>query len=120
MFRCKGRDSFVGKFFTRCAHGISDGENTRVENANNISGIRLFYDMAILCHHLLWLGKSHLFIALYMVDFHSGIEFAGADTHKCDSVSVGFVHVCLNLKDKRGKFFRHRIDHATVCGSWQR
>ena len=28
-------------------------------------------------------------------------NFTGTDSHKCNSVTVVFVHICLNLKDKR-------------------
>ena len=120
MFRCKSRNTFIGKFIARCTYSISDREDTRVKDTDDISRVCFFHNVPILCHHLLWLGQTHFFIALYMINLHSGIKFTGADTHECDSVSVGFVHIGLNLEDKCRKIFRHRIDHTTVCRSWQR
>ena len=55
-----------------------------------------------------------------MEDFHSGVEFAGADAHECDTVTVCFVHVCLDFKDKRREILFDRIDHAAVCRTRKR
>ena len=66
--------------------------------------------LSFLRHHLLWLGKTDLFTALHMSDFHTGCKFAGADTHKCDTITVCFIHICLNLKDKGRKIFRKWIN----------
>ena len=41
------------------------------------------------------------FLPAHRESFDSGIEFAGADAHECDTVTVCFVHVCLDFKDKR-------------------
>ena len=76
--------------------------------------------MTVTRHHLLRLGKTHFLSSLYMEDFHSGVEFAGADAHECDTVTVCFVHVCLDLKDKRREILFDRIDHAAVCRTRKR
>ena len=51
-------------------------------------------------HQLLRLGKFQLLIALYMEHFHTSFKLSGTDTHECDSVTVRFVHICLNFKYK--------------------
>ena len=45
-----------------------------------------------------------------MINLLGGIEFAGADTHKCNSVTVSLIHICLNLKYKSRKIIAHRIN----------
>ena len=101
MFRCKCRNTFECKLFTGCTDCISDGKDTRVKNTDNISGICLIYHMAGFCHHLLRLKQTHLFITLHMIYFLGSVKFTGTDSHKCDSVSVCLVHVCLDFKYKR-------------------
>ena len=32
MFRCKSRNTFIGKFIARCTYSISDREDTRVKD----------------------------------------------------------------------------------------
>ena len=76
--------------------------------------------MTVTRHHLLRLGKTHFLSSLHMEDFHSGVEFAGADAHECDTVTVCFVHVCLDFKDKRREILFDRIDHAAVCRTRKR
>ena len=55
-----------------------------------------------------------------MINFLRCIKFTGTDTHKCNSVSVCFVHICLDLKYKRRKIIRHRIDLALIGYSRKR
>ena len=49
-----------------------------------------------------------------MLDVHADLVAAGADTHKGDPVSVGFVHIGLDLENKGGKAFFHRVNGADV------
>ena len=55
-----------------------------------------------------------------MTHFHVGIEFTGADTHECDTVSVSLVHVSLDFENKCTELMLRRVNHADVCFSWQR
>ena len=103
MLRREGGNALIGELFPRCAHGISDGKNTRVENADDVTGISLVNDLPLLSHKLLRLGQAKLLATLHMVHFFRGIEFAGADAHESDPVSVGPVHVGLNLEYKGRK-----------------
>ena len=100
MFRSKCGNSLIGKFLTWGADGISDGENARIKDTDNISGKRLIHHMSVACHHLLRLGKTHFFITLYMINFHTGIKPSGTNSHECDPVSVCLVHIRLDLEDK--------------------
>ena len=55
-----------------------------------------------------------------MVNLLGSVKFAGADTHKGNSVTVCLVHIGLNLKYKSGEIIAHRIYKAAVCHSWKR
>ena len=82
------------------AQRIADGEDTRVEHANDIACIRLLDDLPALGHKLLRLCETYLLAALYMVYLHAGLKLTGTDAHKRDPVTVCFVHIRLNLKYK--------------------
>ena len=114
MFRCKSRNPLKCKFLSRCADRISDRKNARIKYSDNISCICLIYHMTGFCHHLLWLKKTHLLIPLHMINFLGSIKFAGTDSHKCDTVTVCFIHICLNLKYKCREIIRHRINLAFI------
>ena len=55
-----------------------------------------------------------------MVYFHAGLELAGHDTHKRDTVAVCLIHVCLDLEDKRGEIVVKRTDFSCDRLSRQR
>ena len=55
-----------------------------------------------------------------MIHILIGLKFTGTDSHKCNSVAVSLIHICLNLKDKRRKRRGNRIDVALVGVAWQR
>ena len=100
MFRRKGRDAFIGKLLLRCGQRVSDRENARVKDADDISSVCFVYDLPLARHHLLGLGKTHILAALDMVHGHPRVELAGTDPHERDPVPVGFVHIRLDLKYK--------------------
>ena len=114
MLRRESRDSLKSEFIFCSGQCISDRENTRIEHSDNISGIRFLYDFTLLRHQLLRLGKFQLLVALHMEYFHACLKLSGTDTHECDSVTVRFVHICLNFKYKRTEIFGKRIDLAFV------
>ena len=108
------------RIFCRHTDRISDGEDARVKYTDDIAGVCFINNMTVTRHHLLRLGKTHFLSSLHMEDFHSGVEFAGADAHECDTVTVCFVHVCLDFKDKRREILFDRIDYAAVCRTRKR
>jgi hypothetical protein len=55
-----------------------------------------------------------------MAYFHVGVKFAGADTHKGDSVPVRLVHVRLDFKDEGGKIILHGVNQSDVRFPGQR
>ena len=114
MLRSEGGNSLVDKLFVGKLQGISDRKDSRIKNTDNVSSIGLIHDFSFVCHHLGRLGKLHLSTSLNMVYFHSRIKFSGADPHKSHSVTVLWVHIGLNFKDKGGKCLFHRINHALV------
>ena len=116
MLRCKGRDTLELELLVGRTERVTDGENTRIENADDISGISLVNDLTALSHQLLRLGQTDLLAALNMVDFHSGFKLTGTDAHESDTVTVRLVHIRLDLKYEGGEIRSERIDHA-VCRS---
>ena len=120
MLRCKGRDTLKLELLVGRTECVTDRENTRIENADDISGISLLNDFTALSHQLLRLGQTDLLASLDMVYFHSGLELTGADAHERDTVTVCLVHVCLDLKYERGEIFPERVDHACRCLSRKR
>ena len=116
MLRSEGRDTLKLELLVGRAERVTDGENTRIENADDISGISLVNDLTALSHQLLRLGQTDLLAALDMVDFHSGLKFTGTDAHESDTVTVRLIHIRLDLKYEGGEIRSERIDHA-VCRS---
>ena len=112
MLRRKGRDTLELELLVGRTERVTDGENTRIENADDISSISLINDLTALSHQLLRLGQSDLFTALNMVDFHSGLELTGTDAHESDTVTVRLIHIRLDLKYEGGEILSERVDHA--------
>lgn len=104
------RDAGVADVCSGCAQRVADGKDTGVENADDVSGIRLFYVFALLRHHLLRLGEPYLFSALDVHDFHARRELAGTDAHESDAVAVSLIHICLYLKYEGGEITGKRTD----------
>ena len=100
MLRCESRDSFKSKFLSRRTDRISNGKDTRIKDTDDISCISLVHNMAGFRHHLLRLKKAHFLVTLNMINFLGRVKLAGTDPHKCDTVSVSLVHICLDLKYK--------------------
>ena len=120
VFGSKGGDTFKLYFLAWCTDRIADRENTRVEYADNVACIGFINDLPVLCHELLRLGKAHFFVALYMIDFHGFIIFSRAYPHKCNSVTMCFIHVCLDFKNKGRKMVVKRVNLAVNGFSRQR
>ena len=110
MLRGEGRNTLKLELLVGRTECVTDGENTRIKDADDISGISLLNDFTALSHQLLRLGKFQLLIPLYMENFHARLELSGTDTHECDSVSVCLVHIRLDFKHKCTEILRERID----------
>ena len=120
MLRGEGRDTLKLELLVGRTERVTDGENTRIKDADDISGISLVNDLTALSHQLLRLGQTDLLTALNMVYFHSCLKLTGTDAHESDTVTVCLVHVCLDLKYERGEIFPERVDHACRCLSRKR
>jgi len=120
MLRRKGRNSFVLNLPARHTKGISDGENTRIKDADDIACVSLVHNLPVLRHDLLRLGQTLLSAALHMVNLHAGGKLAGTDTDKRDTVPVCLVHICLDLEYKSRKLLFHGINQTHVCLTGQR
>ena len=55
-----------------------------------------------------------------MVDIMVCLKLAGADSHKCNTIPVCLVHICLNLKDKGREWGGDRINIPLIGVAWQR
>ena len=109
MLRREGWDALKLDFICPCTERVSDGENSGIKYADNISGIRLLHNLPVLGHHLLRLGQTDLAAALHMVYLHSGLELSGTDPHECNTVTVRFVHISLDFKYKGAEIIVKRI-----------
>ena len=99
---------------------ISDRKQARVEHTDDITRIGFVYHFPILRHQLLRLAQAEFLASLNVIYFLPCIKAPGADTHKRDAVPVGFIHIRLNLKDKRGERLFFRFDIAFVGMSGRR
>ena len=120
MLWSEGRNTLKFKLGIGSTQGVSDGENTRIKYTDDISCVCLFHDLTVLSHQLLRLGQTNLLAALDMVHLHTRFKFTRNDTHKCNTVSVGFIHISLDLKYKSREIFLKWIDHTRSGLSWQR
>ena len=120
MFGSKCRDSFILNLHIRCAHRISDRENAGIEHTDDITRIGLADALPFLSHKLLGLGKTQFLLALDMINFLLGIEFARTYSHEGYPVTVGLIHIRLDLKYKCRKSACSRIDHISGCRSRKR
>ena len=112
VLRREDRDVCETEVLRGCGHGIADAEDARVEKTDDVSGIGVFNDRSVLRHELLRLGECDLLSGSHMLDGHSFFEFAGADAHEGHSVSVVWVHVCLDLENESGEEVFIRRDHT--------
>ena len=105
------------ELLARGAQSVADGEDARVEHADDVAGIGLLDDLPLGGHQLLGAGT-----ALSCRSAGRGrppcprSKLAGAHAHEGDAVPVGLVHVGLDLKDKGGKIVAEGVDDL-VSGS---
>ena len=66
------------------------------------------------CHHLLRLRRRIFYHPAHDKFPWEAVKFTGTDSHKCDSVTVCLVHICLILKYKR----REIIIHGSISPSY--
>ena len=80
--------------------GVADGEDARVEQADDVACVGFIDDGAVLRHQLGAGGQLDVLALLHVVGFHAALELARADAHEGDTVAVGLVHVGLNFEDE--------------------
>ena len=103
--RRENREIFKLNFQLFVAQRIADTENSRVENTDNIAGVRFFNNGALLREELLRLRQLNRLAALHVVHRHAFFEHTAANTHKSNAVAMRRVHVSLNFKHKRTEQF---------------
>ena len=114
MLRREGGNPLIGKLMSRRADGIADRKDTRVKYADDVAGVRLGNNMALLRHHLLRLAQTHFPGTLYMPYFFVRLKLARTDPHECDPVAMHLIHIRLNLENKSREGFRNRIYDACI------
>ena len=120
VLRRKRRDALKAHTHLRVADRIADGEDAGVEHADDVTGVGLIDDRALLRHELLRLRELERLAALHVQVLMVALELARADAHEGDAVAVGLVHVRLDLEHERGKRRLHRVDHAVGRRARQR
>ena len=113
-FGREDRDSLEPEIVRTVCEGVSDSENSGVEDADDISGVSVLNNGSVLRHELLGLGEGDFFVVADVLDGHIFLVFAGADTQERHAVAVVRVHVRLNFEDEAGEVVRVRIDSALV------
>ena len=114
MLRRERRDARKAELFARRGDGVADGEDAGIEHADDIPGVGLVDDLALLRHELLGLRQAQLAAALHMEHLCLALVLAGADAQEGEAVAVGLVHICLNLEDEGGEVRAEGVDHAAV------
>ena len=113
VLRGEGGDALELHLVALVAHGVSNGENARVEHADDVPGVGLVDDGPVVGHELLGLGQTEGLAPLDMEILLIPLKLAGADAHEGDPVPVGLVHVGLNLEHEGGeggvKGVHHRV-----------
>ncbi len=93
-----------------------------VMNADNVAGISLFDMRPILRHKNGGIGEFDVFVDAVVANGHTFLEFTRANTEKCDAVTMGRVHIGLNLEAKAGEIFLVGFYHTLFCraraGMW--
>ena len=105
MFGGEGGDSRKLDRGLAGAEGVANGEDTRVKQADDVSGVGSVHGGPVLGHQLGALSQLDVLLALNMVNIHAPLKLAAADPHKGNAVPVGLVHVGLNLEDKAAELF---------------
>ena len=103
MLRRERWDPLVGDLHFWRAYRVPDRKDARIEHADDVAGISLVHDLALLRHELLRLGKLDVLSLLHVIIFRAALEFARTDAHKGEPVAVRLVHVRLNFEYKRRK-----------------
>ena len=114
VLRCEGRDTLKAELLVGKLQGVADGEDARIKDTDDVSGIGLVHDLPLICHHLGGLGKLHLPAALNVVHLHARIELTGADAHEGHTVAMPGIHVGLDLEDEGREALLHRIHDALI------
>ena len=114
VLRGEGGDTGEAELLPGHTDRVADGENAGIEDADDIPGVGLFDDFALLGHQLLGLGEAHFLIALDVEILLIPLELAGADSHKGQPVPVGLVHIGLDFEDEGREARVEGVDDAAV------
>ena len=119
MLRREGWDALEADVHVFLADGVADGEDAGIEDADDVTGVGLVDDGAVLGHELLGLGKPEGLARLDMEILFIPLKAARADAHEGDAVAVGLVHVGLDFEDEGGEALVHGIDDIVLGNARQ-
>ena len=112
MLRGKGRYRLKLELFLGVADRVADSEDSRVKHADDVTCVCLVDYLSLLCHDLLRLRKTHLFVALNVQNVHFLIELARAYAQEGDPVAVCLVHIRLNFEHECREGRVERVNNA--------
>ena len=106
--------------FRPFSHIVSPMENMPgVEHADDVTGIRLVDNGALLRHELLRLREAQGLSALHVPILPVALKSAGAYAHERYPVAVRLVHIRLYLENERGKMRVKRVNYIIAGYSGQ-
>ena len=108
MLGREGRDAGKPHLVLLVAQRIPDREDARVEQADDVAGVGLGHNRAVVGHQARAGRKLDVFALLHMERLHAALKLARADSQKRDAVAVVLVHVGLDFEDKAGKILARR------------
>jgi len=91
------------------AQAVSQPEHARIEQTDDVPGVRLFHDFPILRQKLLRLRQLDLPARPHMADGHASLEPSRTNAQKRDPVSVLRVHVGLDFENVPRKLSVRRL-----------
>ena len=96
------------------AECVADGEDARVEQADNIARVGLADDGAVIGHQARAGGQLDVLALLHVERLHAALKLAGADAQERNAVTVVLIHVGLDLEDKAAELLAARLDQLTA------
>ena len=120
-FRREHRNSGELHLVLCSAHGVTNREDARIEQAHDIACVGFIDNSAVVGHERSAGSKLQLLLSLHMVGFHASLELARADAYEGNAVAMVLVHVRLDFEHEAREGLRHRINwhvgKAVVVGA---
>ena len=96
-------------------HRVADGELPRVDEAENVAGVRHVDRFAVAAEKAVRARRAQLLADAAVRQHHVFLETARADAHERHAIAVARIHVRLNLEDEAGEPLVGRRDNARIA-----